>query len=321
MLIPKFRNPMVAALIPTFVLAAAPSASAQTLLRYKFTPGESSRYVNTTEMVQKMQMGEAAPMTMTTTSRSEHTRKTQSVDAAGVATVMVTVDRVQMKLQSAQGVLVDYDTASGKEPEGTAKSFAQVANVMTTTPAVLKFNSRGEVITGSQQGIQEKVTKILPVAGQMGDLLSPEGVKKKYSWIVLPEEPVTPGQTWTRRTSFQVPALLGSMVTETKYEYQGTEDRNGVTLHKIAFTQQQQVAPGSEKTPGDKQKPLMKIKQGDTRGTIYFDNVHGRVVESTSKSKFQGETNVMEMHGIMETEGTERIALLPGNAAQQPPKP
>ena len=48
--------------------------------------------------------------------------KIASVDPQGVATIDSTVDRLRMKLENPLGVLVDYDTASGKEPTGIATS-------------------------------------------------------------------------------------------------------------------------------------------------------------------------------------------------------
>jgi hypothetical protein len=250
---------------------------------------------------------------------------------------------MQHKMQGPQGVIVEYDTASDKELEGQSKSAAQMADAMVNKPWVVKMTPRGEVLAAkTPQGLRESMKKIFPDGDRMGDFSSPEGFKKMRTTMMFPEEPVVKGQTWSRKMEFNAPAMYDGLVTaEHKYEYLGTEVRDGIELQKIAVTLE--MAPAEEKQPeakksvekqptakkaegkgAAKKRPglvTLKSKQKMAEGTVYFDNTQGRIVEEIMKMKNQMELNIPGLQGTLETEGTMCNQLQPAGSAEQPPKP
>jgi hypothetical protein len=324
------------ALTTAWLFVASSSAHAQTLLRWKFQQGETLRYAVTEELTEKAQLAGKGRMTVMFAVRIDDAWKIDSVDKQGVATIDRTIDRMRLKAQGPQGILIDFDTATDKELTGIAKMFAQVAGLMIKKVTVLKINPRGEIVKAKQpQGLLEGLKKILPGVQSFGDFLSNEGSKKMQVNIRFPEEPVTKGRTWTHKEDIQLPAMFGTLATDEKYEYLGTERRGGGEFQKIALT----VSMGSrepkqgEKKPGDKKQgekapgkqkqasPLLTFKDGDSGGTIYFDNVQGHLVESNMKVKMQIELNVPGKKGTADIEGTVRIELQPAGGGKQLPKP
>ena len=107
----------------------AGSATPRALLRWKFRPGETLHYVLKQEMIEKVQFADKTPMTITLpiVFAYDDAWKIKSVDKEGVATIDRTIDRIQMKIegplkkQGPQGVLIEFDSASDKEPAGMAK--------------------------------------------------------------------------------------------------------------------------------------------------------------------------------------------------------
>ena len=103
--------------VVALALSGGAAARGQTLLRWKFEPGQKLHYVVHIKMNQKIGMG-ATPTTMTTTQIMNTSREVKSVEADGTAVVIQTIDRMRMKQESPQGVMANYDSASEEEPEG-----------------------------------------------------------------------------------------------------------------------------------------------------------------------------------------------------------
>ena len=83
------------------------------------------------------------------------------------------------------------------------------------------------------------------------------------------------------------------------------------------------MASGAEKHAEEKQgKPrqaawLVKFKPTVSNGTIYFDNAHGRILESNMKTKVQAEADIMGKQVTVNIEGSLGITLQPAEAEQQ----
>jgi hypothetical protein len=323
---------MVLGLTTAWLLAAGSLAHAQTLLRWKFKPGETLHYVLTQQLIEKAQLIGKTPTTMTMGLSYDDVWKIDSVDKEGVATINRTIDRIQIKLQGPQGVIVDYDTASGKEPTGMAKIFAPIATAIVKKVAILRINQRGEILEAKPpQGLLESVEKILPGVGSFGDIFSAEGLKKMQVNIQFPEEPVTKGKTWTTKQDLQVPVVLGTVDIDQKYEYLGTERREGIDLERIAISvvmasdkekhdeKNHRGEKHSEEEPSEQKMaaPLVKLKANDSSGAIYFDNAQGRISESNMKMKLQAEINAIGKKGTLDIEGTLRMKLQPANGVEE----
>ena len=265
----------VVALAAALLVAGGSTAQAQKVLRWKFTPGQTLRYVMNQEQSQKIKAG-TTPITMTMTMTMNMTQKIESVDARGVASVTQTIDRIQMKMTSPQGIGLDYDSASGKPPEGLAKLMAPMFDAMVKKPFTMKMDPQGKVSDMKlPQGFVESVNKIS--GNPMGGLFTEEGMQQMtgQGMAVLPEKPVSAGDTWTQQAGMAMP-MLGRISVKNTYRYEGTEKRDGKELEKIANTLKMDISPQK-----DKPQPFeIKMTDQKMQGTTYFDNEAGRLVET-----------------------------------------
>jgi hypothetical protein len=280
---------------------AAGTARAEKLLRLKFKPGD----VGTEQIVQEMNQtlrpaGDAPPVIMTTMQTMDLTVKVEAADEQGTATVTQTIERMQVKIQSAQGVLLEFDSAEGKEPEGMAKMLTPMLETMLKKPMRLQLTTRGEVRDMKlPQGMLEGMNKV-GGGGQAGNLFSPDWMRQMTELAVLPEEPVKPGDTWTRTTPMKAPEL-GAQTAESTFCYEGPETRDGRTLEKITFSTAFKMA-------GDQKPGTIGIKEQAGQGTVYLDNELGRIVGgvATTKMKMDIEVFGQKMAQDMEMKTTLR---------------
>jgi hypothetical protein len=278
-----FRAAAIAAMI--FVFLAAGSAHAEKLLRFKFQPGEVRHDQLVQEMSQTLRpAGAAAPVLITATQTMDLSLKGESVDDQGTAALTQTIERMRMKMQSAQGVMLDFDSATGKEPEGMAKMLTPMLETMIKKPIRLQLTTRGEVRDMKlPQGMIENLNKV-GGGGQAGNLFSLDWIKQMAEIAVLPEGPVNPTQTWTRKATTKN-SVLGEQIVETTFRYEGSETRDGKTLEKITLAMAFTIS-------GDKKEGKIGIKEQETRGTIYLDGAAGRIVDSVSKTKMKMDIDV-----------------------------
>jgi len=278
------------------------------LLRWKFTPGQTLLFVITQDMNANVKAGEgAAPMKLTNTTSIETSWKVDAVDPKGVASITQTIDRMQMKMQSPQGMMLEYDSAAGKEPEGMAKMMAPILEAMIKKPFLEKMTARGEILEmKAPQGFVESINKMAP-QGAGGGFFSDDMMKQMSAFGVFPEEPVTPGKTWNRKMTSKVP-VLGSMTAEITYRYVGTEDRDGRPVEKIAVSMLMKL--GEEKG-----QPGLTIKDVETDGTLFFDAAAGRLVQMQTKARMKISVAVGTMKIEQDMEMDQRIEPKPAEAA------
>ena len=311
---PWFRGAANAAMV-VVILAAGP-ARAEKLLRLKFQPGE----VRNDQLVQEMSQslrpaGEAPAMSIKTTQIMDLSQKVEAVDEQGTATLTQMIERVRIKMHSAQGVLMDFDSAAGKEPEGMAKMLTPMLDAMIKKPIRMQLSTRGEVRDMKlPQGMLENMNKV-GGGGQAGNLFTPDWIKQMAEIAVLPEGPVNPGQTWTRKGTTKTPAL-GDRVVESTFRYEGSEVRKGKTLEKITLS----IAFQPD---GDKQEGAIGIKSQETSGTIYLDGEAGRIVDSASQTRMKMDIEVFgqKMAQDLQMTATIKPQAPEGAAASAESKP
>jgi hypothetical protein len=295
----KYSLPLLTVLL-TF--ASLPSARADTVLRWKFKPGETLRYVMHQKMVQKGEVG-PAPITVTMNQTAEMSWAVTSVDSDGVASLTQTFTRMRIKMESPQGIMMDYDTASEEEPQGFLTMMAPVFDAMVNKPISMKVDPRGNASDVQIPQAMVDSWKKVPGMEQMGDMFSDEFMEKMSGLGAIPEKAVSPGDTWTDVTEGDLP-MIGKMKVETMYEYLGSENRDGKQLEKIRVTQKMDISPG-EKPVGI----VMKIGEHDSTGITYFDNAAGRFAENQSKSTIKMEGTMGEQPIKMDTEMDIRMNL------------
>jgi hypothetical protein len=292
-------------------VAAAAPARADAVLRWKFTPGETLHYVIQQKIVQKVKMG-VTPITMTMTQRMDMSWEVEKVDAKGVASAKHTMTRIQMKMESSQGVMLDYDSASGTEPEGIqGKMLGPVFQAMVNKPISMKMSPRGEISDIQvPQAMIDGFSK-LPGMDKIGSTFFESFAKQPFGLGMMPEEAVAPGDTWKEEMEVAMP-MMGSMKAQQTYEYLGSEARSGKELEKLRVGLQLDFAAGEEKPAIS-----MKVTEQDTSGTAWFDNVAGRLAETETKSKMKMEITVADMTMESDMEMDAVLKLQPAASSEE----
>jgi hypothetical protein len=240
---------------------------------------------------------------MNMTMAIDMTWKVESVDEKQAAVVQLTMDRIQMKMKGPQGAMIDYDSSAGKPPEGLATIIAPLFESMLKKPFTMKLSPRGEALeTKVPQGMLEGLKKF-PGMDQMGELLTPEGLKKMSGMAVFPEKAVAKGDKWTSKSELSMPAI-GKAAVETEFEYEGPETVDGKQLQKIA--QRVTIKPDEKNA-----NTAFKFQPLKTTGTMYFDNEAGRLVKNVGKTSFKADIEVMGQKLQQEGESTVRMEPLP----------
>lgn len=177
------------------------SANAQPLA-LTFTPGQSETYTMHMTMDGNMSAGELLggdqPITMEVT--QVVTWETTAIDEEGVATITVTVD----------------------EMSGTVNGIEIPAEASATPPVEIQIAPDGRILSAggmSFLGSEQTGGASFPGMGQMTPL--------------LPDEPVEPGDTWTKDFSQEIPFGEGTIEFTATSTLERYEDVNGVNAAVI----------------------------------------------------------------------------------------
>ncbi len=262
-------------LILLFAGLAAPAASAQTRLRWRFTSGETLHYRVTTRTVN------SAPGTSTnslaTTLCVDVRYAVDSADSAGTAKLTQTIDRVRIRIESPQGEASQYDTAAGQEPAGMVKWMAPMFHAVLGKPVGLRMDARGKISDVKLPGdLSQRVEKAVG-GDQLVHFFSAEGISHVLGAVILPEQPAQSGTRWPHSVTLANPTL-GQQTVESVYVYEGSVPRGAHTAEKITSTVEMTFAPGPE------QPFHVTARHQKTGGTAYFDSLSGRLLESESHS-------------------------------------
>jgi hypothetical protein len=248
----------------------------------------------------------------------------EAVDEQGAIMLDQTIERLQCTIRSAQGVMLEYDSAAKKEPEGLAKMVAPMFQSMVGKPFKMKMTARGDLKEVKlPQGMLESLSKI--AGSQIGNLVSEDSMKQFGMLSVFPEGPIAPGQSWSHETTMKNP-ILGRQEVKSTFRYLGTETRDSRTLDKIELSMKiqsqgkkaegekegekktlpenqppspsatlPQAGEGSKpaKPEGEKPAMLASLSAPEGKGLLLFDNQDGRLVESTMEMKMNLEMTVM----------------------------
>lgn len=251
-------------------------AWAQTPLRWKFTAGETLQYLLTLRTTNLAASGGGG---LTTTLQIGLQQKVESVDAARVASITQTIARIHVRIDSASGAS-EYDTTSGKKPEGMVQYMGPMLHAVLNKPVRFKLGPSGQI--AGLTLVKGKAEEIKKAVGgdELGRLFSEAGIAHLLGVIPLPEEPLSPGARWPQAVTMSNP-VLGKQSVETVYTFQGVENRSGQALARITSTSQTSFPEGSQ------QSVVVKILEQNTHGTAYFDPATGRLVESEQEERMR----------------------------------
>jgi hypothetical protein len=263
----------LAGLLAMTLLLGGTAAQAQTTLRFKFREGEALKYVLDQKMKMEMKVaGKDVDMDMSQV--VDLTWKINSVDNNGTAKMVQKFDRVRFSMNGPMGK-VEYDSKDGKQPEGlVGQIIGPMLEAMAGAEFPLTMTTDGKV---SDVKVPEKFAealKNLPAGGAGGDLFSEDGIKRmiNQSGIQLPDKAVEKGKSWENKVEMKMP--FGKMKVDNVSTYEGPTTRAGKKLEQIA------VKPKLTLEPAEDAPFTAKLKSQDAKGTAYFDNEAGRLVES-----------------------------------------
>lgn len=268
--------------LATLTLLGTSIASAQVALQPKFPEGQKSEVHKDSKTNQTLTL---AGMNIDTKSSTFVVMESSIGKRAADGSF-----KVEDKIKSFQseitfpGGMVQFDSANpDKKADNPAmEPIFELFRAVCRIPVTVEFDSKNKITAIKlPDGEFEK----LPEAAK--DRLSPESLKKsvEQAMAFLPDAPVKKGDTWERSLESNLGA--GQTLTfRTKYEYEGTVEKDGKTLDKItgkAFDVNFAINgnPMLQVTKSD-------LKISDSASTYFFDREQGSVTSHDSKTTIAG---------------------------------
>lgn len=256
--------------------SVAATGLAQTPLRYRFEPGQVSKYNFTQNMTMEMKLpGRNEPMITRMTQKMVMKLTTDEVLDDGSAKQRQSIERLSLSFKT-EGAPANqefsYDSASEKLPEGPlAEMVLKSVQPMVGAEWQQTISARGEI---SEVKVPEKMIaaiKANPGAAMMGNFATEEGLKQLSSQAAMafPEAPLKADDDWSSTIDLKMP--FGMMKTKKICTYVGP---NSERLEEIALTTDVtfEPAPNAPAT--------LKIVDNQSDGKFVFDNAQGRLVKS-----------------------------------------
>lgn len=265
------------------MLLAVPSARALAegvSLSWHFKPGETLHYLAKQQTVQEISSASfSGKISVAVT--INFTWAVQSVDAQGVASLTQTIDRVQMNSEGPQGVNVQYDSASGKEPVGEGKAAATGFQMLVKKSIPLKIDPQGKILEVKlPQDVLDEIQKTPALQSLGKGMFSEDGMKQLLGLSLLPKESLVPGKSWNDESLFDNPQA-GKQKVKSTYTYVGPKTVQGKPAEQI------DSVVTLEAIPPEQQAPKIDIKEHHGTGTIYFDPAAGHLLQSTTTMKLK----------------------------------
>ncbi|MEJ7592226.1 MAG: DUF6263 family protein [Planctomycetaceae bacterium] len=252
------------------LISSASIVTAQEQLAWKFTPGESLKYVVKQNMNMTMDVAtkkQSIAMNQTMDMRW----KIADVDSSnGDANMSQTIDRVQMTSQGGPFGIVEYDSAGDKIPETPlGKSMAEVFRRIIGEEFGVHMKSTGKI---DQVTVPQSLIEALKKSGSAGNALDEATLKQMMtqSAITLPETPLKPGDSWDSTQQVELP--FGTMTVKSQLTYEGIDSDSGHS--RIAMIPTISVAPkqGAAVT--------LTLTKSEGTGVVLFDAAKGRIAKS-----------------------------------------
>ncbi|HLN28345.1 MAG TPA: DUF6263 family protein [Gemmataceae bacterium] len=274
------RKAWLGTFVVVLVCAGSSPAGAQTTLSYKFKEGEKLGYTIEQKIEMQMNvMGNNVEMKVLQT--LDTTWNVVSVDKDKKAKISQKIDRIRFSMEGGPTGKIDYDSKDGKKPEGQlGEMVGPIFEAMTSADFGFTMDAHGKI---ADVQVPEKLTEALKkLPAGSNQMFSADTMKQmvEQGGIVLPGGAVEKGKSWEQKSEMEAP--FGKMVITKSLTDEGTAMINGKEVEKIALKPMVSLE-------ADPNKPFtVKIKAQEGKGTAYFDNASGHLVESTT-------TQTMEM--------------------------
>jgi Family of unknown function (DUF6263) len=291
MMIRRTRLGLVVAVgVSCLVLLWSQTVQAQVKLEYKFPEGTKLTYKSTSKthqvltlMGMGLESGQDATIVKSRTVGKKRSDSTLPIEDK--------IESLRVELSFPGGNLVYDSSDPNLKIDNPALAFLGDIFKLTSQSVitiVLDEHKKVKAIEGAEKLI-EKADKLDPRAKDaIRSSLEPEKLKAKFvqEHASLPDVLARPGEPWERTEVLEEGGQ--SFTFRKKYEYLGTEKKDGKTLDKISTkaTAVDLKQDPESKAPLKIIKSDLKIESSD--GTILFDRDAGCVVNADGKTRIKG---------------------------------
>lgn len=269
------------ALIAAALLFVSFSHAQADELRWKFKADETLEYVLSRSVEGKINLS-GSDIAFNLQMIFDTTWQPTAVAEDGTADVELTVNRIQIAMDSPLFGRMAYDSTNPKEPEGPI--WAQMKPTMTSMLGgafKAKITPLGEV---KDITLPEKLAEALKKQeigenrragfGIGGNAFNEKGIKELLTKSVLPL-PETTGDdvTWTQSFENVIPQM-GTQISETTFTVAGAEQKDGKELTKITAETEILFEPAEDP------RADLEITEQSAGATYFFDATAGRMTEA-----------------------------------------
>jgi len=274
----RFGSAVCGGLVCLSFWLTSTASQAQVALRWKFQPGQTYTQVVKQELSTTAMIGPQVVDTKIVQTLDARWR-VRSINDQGVAEIDQEFDRLQLSMQGAGGLSIDFDSKAAEPTAGIARLVAPALKVIANSKFKSKINSRGEIIDIQ---LQEQPGNAIQAIPGLGQLITKDSLVSmiKASLYPLPANAVGPGDSWTSKVEHQLPQI-GKMIEEFQLTYVGPETVDGKQLHRVDLAVNTRIPVDPAKAADVK----FAIKEQMTKGMLLFDQEAGAMnrFERTSK--------------------------------------
>ncbi len=217
------------------------------------------------------------------------------------------IESLSVHLSLPGGIAIDFDSsnpASGKSDNPQLQALLDMFRARVGSSYTVVLGKDNKVV--AVEGTEKLLENASPAAAELlRNEVKPETIQREaqQSLSILPDGPVDVGDSWTRSS---VNAIGGGQTLsfETRYEYLGTEEKDGQKLDKVgvkAITVSYALDAGS---PSPLKVTNSDLKIASSDGVLLFDRAQGRPVESKAVTRITGDMtfsiNGMELPGKLD---------------------
>ncbi|MCO6458973.1 MAG: hypothetical protein J5I93_27005, partial [Pirellulaceae bacterium] len=278
-------------------LAGGPLA-AQTLLRWKLAPGQqlSLDFGQQTETSTDVN---GLRLTMSLEMRMQVDWQVEQVEQDGTTRLTQTIRQLRLKMQTAGGMPIEYDSRQERQSGEAAQQIAAALAPLLGSPIAVTMSSRGELREVQLTEQAAAAVENLPQSSAFKRQLTREGLRQLLGQaaMVLPAEPVQPGQSWQQARELAEPQTGVKVVS--KYNLEGDDPEGGLRITVDTRVELPAAAAA------------LRIREQQQTGSLRFDSQAGRLLSSRVEQKLTTETTYRDRKIVVQASGTLTLTVEP----------
>lgn len=234
--------------------------------RWKWTEGETLRYLRSQTIDVQTDAGDAGDTQLTLRQSELDHWTVESVDEEGAAKLSRSITRIFASTRGPAGETFQYDTTSDELPVGMAAVMAPRLDAMTAGPLIVTVLPTGEITdTQPSEDLAEALKRLRSEAFPPDVLMH----VVRQGLVAFPQNELAPGLSWTTKREVPLPDM-GRLIASDTYTLTETIEEEGRTLATFAMNS---TIASDEGEDGD--TPAAKTLSSE--GRLVFDNEEGRV--------------------------------------------